>query len=369
ILEGLQRFYFLNLTNVISTLLRAALIVIALNRGYGLLAVAAITVALPLFISIIRAVIVLRILPMTFGLQYVDRTSLREIAGYSSTTFLIMISFKLRFKTDELVIGTMLSSAAITYFSIGDRLLDYASEVVSSLAQIFVPMSGQSHAKGNMEQLRKILVAGNRACAFIILPITAVLIILGKSVITAWVGARYVAASYPVLLVLVVPMTFSLSQAASVRILYGMAKHNAMAWVTLMESMANLVLSSVLICPFGILGEAAGTAIPLLCTALYFMPRHLCRLLEVPVLAFVREAYTLPVLLVIPQAATLLLLQRWFVPRTYLEVGLQVLISLVPYGAGVLWAVWSKRVWQVRTELTPKELDEVSVAMMETYQE
>jgi hypothetical protein len=50
-------------------------------------------------------------------------------------------------------------------------------------------------------------------------------------------------------------------------------------------------------------------------------------------------------------------------------VGLQVLISLVPYGAGVLWAVWSKRVWQVRTELTPKELDEVSVAMMETYQE
>ncbi len=369
ILEGLQRFYIVNLTNVISTLLRALLIVIALTHGRGLLTVALITVSLPLLSALVRAILALRLLPVGLRWRDVDRESLREIANYSAISFILMIAYKLRFKTDEIVIGAFLSVTAITYFSIGDRLLDYASEVVSSLAQIFVPMSGQSHAKGNMEQLRKILVAGNRACAFIILPITAVLIILGKSVITAWVGARYVAASYPVLLVLVVPMTFSLSQAASVRILYGMAKHNAMAWVTLMESMANLVLSIVLIRPFGIVGDAAGTAIPLLCTALYFMPRHLCRLLEVPVLAFVREAYTLPVLLVIPQAATLLLLQRWFVPRTYLEVGLQVLISLVPYGAGVLWAVWSKRVWQVRTELTPKELDEVSVAMMETYQE
>src|SRR5262249_5150041 len=44
-LEGLQQFYILNLTNVIfSSLLRAALIVFFLNRGRGLLTVALITV-------------------------------------------------------------------------------------------------------------------------------------------------------------------------------------------------------------------------------------------------------------------------------------------------------------------------------------
>ena len=369
ILEGLGQFYFVNVTNVVATLLRAVLIVLALTHGYGLLTVALITVVLPILGSLVRAVIVVRILTLRFGWNYVDRSAFRAIANYSAVSFILMIAYKLRFKTDEIVIGTFLSVTAITYFSIADRLLDYASEVVSSLAQIFVPMSGQSDARGDMERLRKILVAGNRACAFIIFPITSILIILGKSVIEAWVGPRYVAASYPVLMVLVIPITFSLAQSASPRILYGMARHRSLAWVTLMESIANLILSIMLVRPFGIVGDAAGTSIPLLCTTLYFLPRHLCRLLGIRVRTFIREAYTLPLLLVIPQALTLVLLKRWFIPHNYLQVALQVLISFVPYGGGILWAVWSKRVWQVRIELTPKNVDEVTVALMETYQE
>ena len=369
ILEGLQRFYLVNLTNLVSTLLRAALIVIALSHGYGLLMVAFVTVVLPILGSLVRAAIVLRILPIHFAWKYVDRGALREIANYSSVTFILMVAYRLRFKTDEIVIGTLLSVTAITYFSIGDRLLDYASEVVSSLAQIFVPMSGQSDARGDRENLRKILVAGNRACALIIFPMTAVLIILGKSVIEAWVGSRYVAASYPVLLVLVIPMTCALAQAASPRILFGMAKHKSLAWVQLMESIANLMLSIILVRPFGIVGDAAGTAIPLLCTMLFFMPRHLCRLLGIRIRTFLREAYTLPILLVLPFVLALLLMKRWFIPHTYLEVTFQILICLIPYGAGVLWAIWTKRVWQIGAELTGQGMDEVTVALIETYRE
>ncbi len=368
ILEGMQRFYLVNVTNLVATLVRAALIVLALTHGYGLLTVALITVVLPILGSLVRAGFVLRILPIGFGWKYVDRTSLREIASYSAVSFILMIAYKLRFKTDEIVIGSFLSVTAITYFSIGDRLLDYASEVVSSLAQIFVPMSGQSHAKGDINRLRTILVAGNRACALIIFPMTAVLIILGKSVITAWVGARYVPASYPVLVVLAVPLTFALAQSASNRILYGMAKHKSLAWVMLMESVANLILSIVLIRPFGIVGDAMGTAIPLMCTCLFFLPRHLCRLLGLRIRTFLREAYTLPLLLAIPLVVTLLLMRHWFFAHTYPELGLQILLGLLPYSAGAFWAFWTKRLWQVG-ELSGAQMDEVAVALIETYQE
>ena len=232
ILEGLNRFYFVNATNLISTLLRAVLIVLALTHGYGLLMVAFVTVVLPLLSSLVRAVIALRLLPIRFGWKYLDRRSLREIASYSSVSFILMITYKLRFKTDEVIISTFLSVAAVAFFSNADRLVDYTAEVVSSLAQIFIPMSGQSDATGDMDRLRKIFVAGNRACALIVFPITATLIILGKSIITAWVGARYVTACYPVMLVLLLPSTFALAQAASPRILYGMARHKSLAWVT-----------------------------------------------------------------------------------------------------------------------------------------
>ncbi|MGA8437520.1 MAG: oligosaccharide flippase family protein, partial [Candidatus Sulfotelmatobacter sp.] len=225
ILEGLQRFYLLNFTSISSTLIRALFIVIALRHGRGLLTVALITLALPLLSALVNAAAVFRNLRLRLGFRYVSRSSLRRIASYSGTTFLIIMAGRLRFKTDALVIGTFVSATAITFFTIGSRLVDYASEVVSSLAQLFVPMSSQSHATGDLDGLRRIFVVGNRACAFIIFPITAILTILGKSIIEAWVGPKYVATSYPVLLVLLYPTTLMLAQSASGRTLWGMAKH------------------------------------------------------------------------------------------------------------------------------------------------
>src|SRR5437667_5266137 len=189
VLEGLQRFYLLNFTSVSSTLVRALLIVIALRHGRGLLTVALITATLPLLGALVNGAVAFRILPLHFSYRYLDRASLRRIANYGGTTFMIIVAGRLRFKTDATVIGIFLSSAAITYFAIASRLVDYASEVVSSLAQIFVPMSSQSQATGNMARLRKVLVAGNRACALLIFPISDILLIFGNLVISAWAGA------------------------------------------------------------------------------------------------------------------------------------------------------------------------------------
>jgi O-antigen/teichoic acid export membrane protein len=368
ILEGLQRFYLLNFTNISSALLRALLIVIALQHGRGLLTVALITVSLPLVNGLVNAAAVFRHLPLRLGVRYVSRSSLRRIASYSGTTFLIIVAGRLRFKTDALVIGTFVSAAAITYFTIGARLVDYASEVVSSLAQIFVPMSSQSQAKGDIDGLRKIFVVGNRACAFIIFPITAILTILGKSLIEAWVGQKYVATSYPVLLVLLYPTTLMLAQSASGRTLWGMAKHRTWAWVVLAEGTTNLILSVILVRPYGILGDAIGTAIPLSCSMIFFLPRHLCRLLGIKVTTYLYRAFLLPLVLCVPMVAVLLLMRRWFIPHRLGELLIQLLIAGSVYAVGLVWAFWAHRAWDVGRLGTNQE-DEVTLALAETYQE
>jgi O-antigen/teichoic acid export membrane protein len=346
-LEGLQRFYVLNCTNVVSTLLRVVLIVFFLSRGYGLLTVALITVGLPLGASVVRGVLALRALPVTFSWKYVDRKTLRQMANYSSITFMIMVAARLRFKSDALVIGKFLGAAAITYFYAGSRLVDYAGEVVSNLAQIFVPMSSQSEAAGNIGRLQKIFVVGNRACAFTALPITAVFVILGKSIIEVWVGKNYVAQGYPVLLTLIFPYTLMLVQSASGRVLFGISKHGTLAVVTLIEGAANLILSIWLVRPYGIVGDALGTAIPLLGTYLLFMPFHLCSRLGIRVSTFLRQAYVLPLLLCSPLVAVLLLMQRWFVAHTYRQLAVQLLAGGLVYGACCAWAYVSGKALHV----------------------
>lgn len=368
ILEGLQRFHVTNFTNITSTILRTVLIILALEHGGGLLSVALITVALPLINQMVNAIFVFRHLHLLISPRYVNRNTMKLIAGYSGTTFLIIIGGRLRFKTDAMVIGTFVSAAAITYFTIGSRLVDYASEVVSSLAQIFIPMSSQSQAKGDLEALRTIFVVGNRACAFIIFPITTVLTLLGKSMIEAWMGPKYVSQSYPVLLVLLYPMTLMLAQSASGRTLWGMAKHRTWAYVVLAEGISNLILSIILVRGYGILGDAIGTAIPLACSTIFFLPQHLCKLLGIRIRTYLSQAFLLPLALNIPLLGCLLLMRRWYVPHHLADLLVQLVIAGLVYGLGLGWAFWTRRAWDVGQLGVNKE-DEISMALVETYLE
>jgi O-antigen/teichoic acid export membrane protein len=341
ILEGLQRFYLLNWTNIAATLLRAVLIIYVLRHGLGLLSVALITVSLPLVAAAARGVIAQRLLAIPYGWKYVDRESLRQVFNYGSVTFMIIVAGRLRFKTDAVIIGTFLSASAITHFSIGARLVDYAGEVVSSMAQIFTPMSSHFHATGDYNQLRKIFISGNRACALVMFPMTVALVVMGKSVIEAWVGPRYVS-SYIVLLILLIPSTFYQAQSTSNRILFGMSLHKSLAYVVLMEGIANLILSIVLVRPLGIVGDAIGTAIPLLCTALFFLPRHMCRQLGLPVRKFLMEAYAYPVVLCLPMILVLIMMQHSFYAHRYPQLVLNLLAGIAAYGVGLLWFILTR---------------------------
>jgi O-antigen/teichoic acid export membrane protein len=361
-LEGLQRFYILNWTSIGSTLLRAALIVYFLNRGAGLVTVALITVALPVLSSILRGIIALRLCPVSLGIRHIDKESFRNMATYGGTTFLVIVAGRLRFRTDELVLGGMMSTVAITYFSIGARIVDYAQEFVSSLAQIFVPMSSQSEAKGDLDRLRKVYIAGNRVCALLILPITIILIVLGKHVIRIWVGARYIPHSYPVLVVLIIPFTLMLMQAASGRVLFGVGKHQSLAKVTLLEGIANLILSIALVPQLGVVGDALGTAVPLCCTFLLFMPRHLKKQLGVPVSSFVRQAYWLPLLLNLPLLGVVWLANRFFTPRNLIQLAMEIGAAFLIYGVGVLWAYKTGRLLKVAESGGPVQLQAPQVA-------
>jgi O-antigen/teichoic acid export membrane protein len=367
-LEGLQRFYLLNWTGIASTLLRAALIVYFLHRGYGLITVALITVLLPILFSVLRGIIVFRLCPLPLGLQYVDRESFRNMATYGGITFVAIVASQLRFRTDEIVLGTMMTTVAITYFNIGSRIVDYALNFLGSMAQIFVPMASESEATGNADRLRKIYIAGNRACAFVTFPVTAILLILGKDVIRIWVGARYVPHSYPVLVAMMIPFALAMMQGASARILYGLGKHKTFAVVTLIEGVANLILSIALVPSLGIVGDALGTAIPLSFTCIVFLPRHMKKQIGVPVGTFLREAYTLPILLNLPLVAALWLANRFFYPRILIQLVLEILAVSSIYGVGLLWAYRTNRAFHVAeiaglTQASPPEQPQAVISV------
>lgn len=351
ILAGLQEFYFINVTQAVVTLLRVVLIIFALERGLGLISVAFITVALPLLSYLIYAWRVRSSIVLHFGARFIDRGTFRQIFNYSFFSFISNLAFRLRFQTDAIVIGTMLSSTAITHFSIGSKLVNYSSMLVVGLGQIFTPMSSEFHATGDQHRLRRLLVLGNRACALVVLPMATIMVIFGKRVIDVWVGAQY-ESSYIILLILLIPSVLADVQGSSRQILYGMGRHKALAVVNICEGLINLVLSVLLVRYWGIVGDALGTAIPLTLTSLFFLPLYLCRLLNIRVRDYLREAYALPLVFCIPTIIALLFMKHFFETRNYIQLGTQIAIACSAYGICILWLFFTQEPMGI--EMRPK---------------
>ncbi|PYV68493.1 MAG: hypothetical protein DMG97_24675 [Acidobacteria bacterium] len=155
------------------------------------------------------------------------------------------------------------------------------------------------------------------------------------------------------MLVLLIPATLMVAQAASGGILLGMAKHRTWGIGVLTEGVANLVLRILLVRRCGIIGDVLGTAIPLACSQLFSLPHHVWRLLNLRIGFYLRHAFLLPFVLTTPLVAVLLLLRHWFVAHNYLQLGFQLVIGTAVYGVGILWATWTCKVGSERSLLQP----------------
>jgi O-antigen/teichoic acid export membrane protein len=118
--------------------------------------------------------------------------------------------------------------------------------------------------------------------------------------------------------------------------LVGLGRLRALTLVVFLDGVANLILSIVLLRHWGILGVAIGTAIPLTCTSLFFLPLYLCRILKVSLGTFLRQAYLLPVISTAGMACVLVLTSRLLQPASYPGLLLQLALAGGSYGLTLL---------------------------------
>jgi O-antigen/teichoic acid export membrane protein len=331
VLSGIQEFWWEYLIQIVAGILRLTLIVTVLDHGLGLLAISIVAVSLSLASYVAYIVIAFRRLPLRFFPQFSNFTTLKEILGYSTTTFSSIVAGGLTSTAGNTIIGIFLSAAQITPFAIATKFTQYVNRAIQASAQIFTPMSSHFDATGELGRLRQVLFLGNRICAFLAFPAGIGMLILGRSAIEVWVGAKY-GWCYGLLALLVVPYTLQFAQLASPKILYGIARHLTLGKARLIEAAANIVLSIILLRFYGVWGVALGTAIPKFVACVFFLPAHLCHILKVKIRSFLWEAYMWPTVACIPMTVVLYLIHRRVAVHTLVMLVMQTLVAIAIYG-------------------------------------
>lgn len=253
------------------------IIIYILTHGYGVVAYALVATCSSQIYNVFFYRTAMRLWPqLRVNVKYFRRDLTREMFGYSVWTMVNQFSDSLRFKVDALVIGAYAGASMVTHYNIGARLGELATTLIYRATNFMAPLYTRYHAQGELEEVRAKLLVLTRVNAFLAIGGGGILMALGDAFIVRWMGVAYLDA-YPVLLVLLLGLIVEATMAPASNVLYGVAKHRVFAIASVVEALANLVLSLVLIRRLGLIGVALGTTIPLLVNKLVFVPLYTCR--------------------------------------------------------------------------------------------
>ncbi|GAA6174006.1 hypothetical protein NBRC116592_36760 [Colwellia sp. KU-HH00111] len=261
--------------------LRTTLIFLYLTMGYSIVALAVITLLTETLGYILIAISAKKVYtPLRISVKNIDPSLFKKLLNYSKSTFIASLGDILRFRIDDLVIAKFIGLAAVTHYSIAIQLVNYIGQFLNTLLGGFLPVFTKYVAQNNNDTMKEKFLLVSEISIFLTLLIVPTVMIIGESFIKIWMGEQFVDAYIP-LLILGFAAILAGCNRVCITVLYAKAKHHYFAKVNILEGIANLVLSIVLVREYGIIGVAIGTAIPTILVKTYLLPKYSCELLEI----------------------------------------------------------------------------------------
>jgi O-antigen/teichoic acid export membrane protein len=227
--------------------------------------------------------------------------------------FIIDIAIQIGFNLDNVVIGAALGTSAVAVYAVTLRLADYQRQLCNQFNGLLFPIVVRLRAAGSEDALRAMLVEGTRIALVLVAGVTIGLVGFGRPLLLRWMGPGFEAGVVP-LYVLAITGIVLVGQGPLGNILLGTGRHRLVAFVSLGEAVANLVLSVMLVRRLGMLGVAVGTAIPIALANLLVLLPAACRQVGVPVRTFIRLVVTAPAIGAVPAIVVCALLRSSYPP-------------------------------------------------------
>lgn len=279
-LQAHIRYDVVNIINILKLLLRTALMVAALERGYGIISIAIITLAVDLVESVTFVFYVFRAyLETKLHHSFFSKQMVKQLYNYSIYSFISNLAKQLRFNIQNVVISGFMGLSPVTHYSIGSRIAGYynlfVTEAISSMKPVFSSLEGQ----GAFGELREKYLFSVKLNTILAVFIGGSILMYGKAFILRWMGSGYLD-SFHVLAVLTLAMFCNSLQIPPATLLYGISKHKVYSFIVIAEGLANLGLSLILVKRYGIIGVALGTLVPIFVTSFFIVPRYASRVIN-----------------------------------------------------------------------------------------
>ena len=259
-----ERYVFQKLIQMIKVVVNQFLLLTVLLMGYGSVGMVMVSTMLTLIVEVCNAVFCFRKLGMEFSFRRFDLPLMKEMTVFSSYIFMNMIIDQINWSLDKFLLGRYRGTVAVATYGLAAQLNTYYMSLSTTISSVFIPRVNRMVATENDNaQLTRLMTLVGRLQFMVLGLIGTGFAFFGKQFIQMWAGASY-SDSYPIALLLIIPVTIPLVQNLGIEIQRAKNMHQFRSWVYLFIALFNLTLSIPLIKRFGGVGGALGTAIALI---------------------------------------------------------------------------------------------------------
>jgi O-antigen/teichoic acid export membrane protein len=240
----------------------------------------------------------------------VSRASGQSLFGYGLWNFVLTIARLTKTQLSPLLIGAFLGVPLVTPFSIARRLQDYAHRVLWTATGVVVPIATRFHAREETKQQQNLFIEGGKYSTAAAVYFLGYFVCLGQSLISLWMGRAFAYVS-ALLIILCAGEFLQMSQSATGSVILAKAKHKTLAWLAVAEAIVSIAALSLTAARFGLVGVCFALAIPQALFSGLAMMVYGCRIAEVSLARYFRDALLPSVLAGAGPVAILAALSYW----------------------------------------------------------
>lgn len=332
ILFGRQKHYVVALLSLGMLIGKAIGLWYVLNQGFGLKAMASVTLSMT-FIYGCGLFIVARITLPSVGVdpRLADRPMVGQVARFGRATFVSMLAAQIVYYSDAFVVGHFLSAAAFAYYTVAWSLVEYVNRFMVAASTVFVPVFSSAAESNKANKVTDLYVKAIRYQLTLSNLLCIGALVLGDAFLSVWINPEFGVVSTPILYALMVSQLFRGPQLLSYALLQGLGKHESYARIDFAFALVNLAGSIVLVQFLGLIGVALATAAVQSIFYGLIVPVLVTRATNWNIKSLYAQAYLPCVIPALVLASILLLLERLYPPSTFSAIFMQALCASIVY--------------------------------------
>jgi O-antigen/teichoic acid export membrane protein len=272
---GLQRMDVTNILGFVASMIKVLATVLFLELGYGLRGLLYANAVVFAFFGLGAVVAALALVPgLEISMRCVSRETSLTLFRYGWRTQVSRLSNLVTFQTDKaIVLAVYRRLGLVGLYSIGEELAGKMRQVPALLVTALLPAASDLDARGDSERLRKLYIVSSKYVAAVTLPLVAFSVASSGLLMRVWMGSSVADLDTAAWVnrILAVGYLANILPGAGVSISLGKGRPDVQMKAGIIAMVSNILLTILLIFPFGLYGVALGTALSMFIACGWFL--------------------------------------------------------------------------------------------------